>query len=239
MIDFNIEKIVKPCESFGVILDKEKTEKLNFYADFLIEQNKKVNLTSITDADGVLYKHFYDCLLFLKHCNPEKGASLIDVGTGAGFPGAVLKIARPDLKVTLLDSLNKRLVFLNELIEKLRLTGIETVHMRAEEAGKSPLYREKYDIAAARAVASLPVLLEYCTPLVKPRGVFVAMKGPNIYEEAKLSAGAEKALCLEKPKIICETLTGNEQRTFAVYKKISQTLPKYPRKPADISKQPL
>ena len=182
---------------------------------------------------------FSDCILFLKHCNPEKGASLIDVGTGAGFPGMVLKIVRPDLKITLLDSLNKRLVFLNDVIERLGLSDIKTVHMRAEEAGKSKAHRECYDIATARAVANLQVLLEYCTPLVKKGGMFVSMKGPSACDEAAACGNAEKILGLQKPEIICETLTGEEQRTFVLYKKISQTPPKYPRKPNDISKQPL
>lgn len=239
MIDFKIEQIAPLCAGFGVVLDAEAVERLNLYGNLLLEWNEKINLTAITDTKDVLYKHFYDCLLFLKHCKVEKGASLIDVGTGAGFPGMVLKIARPDIKVTLLDSLNKRLVFLNDVIEKLSLENIQTVHLRAEEAGKTKLYREKYDIATARAVAGLPVLLEYCTPLVKKGGMFVSMKGPSAAEEAELCRNAEKILGLQKTNIICETLTGEEQRLFILYKKISQTPPKYPRKPSDISKQPL
>ncbi len=239
MIDFKIEKIAPLCAEFGVELNKEITEKLNLYGNLLLEWNEKINLTAITEPEDVLYKHFYDCILFLKHCNLEKGASLIDVGTGAGFPGMVLKIVRPDLKITLLDSLNKRLVFLNDVIEKLALDGITTVHMRAEEAGKSKAHREKYDVATARAVANLRVLLEYCTPLVKKGGMFVSMKGPTASEEAALCDNAEKILGLSKPNIICETLTGEEQRAFVLYKKISQTPPKIPRKPNDISKQPL
>jgi len=128
---------------------------------------------------------------------------------------------------------------LNDVIEKLGLTGIKTVHMRAEEAGKSKLHREKYDVATARAVANLRVLLEYCTPLVKKGGTFVSMKGPSAEEEASVCENAEKVLGMKKPKIICETLTGDEQRAFVLYEKISQTPPKYPRKPNDISKQPL
>ena len=177
--------------------------------------------------------------MFLKHCEIPKGASLIDVGTGAGFPGMVLKIVRPDLEITLLDSLNKRLVFLNAVIEELGLSDIKTVHLRAEEAGKSKLHREKYDFATARAVANLHALLEYCTPLIKKGGTFVAMKGPSALEEAESCSNAEKILGVNKPTIICETLTGEEQRAFVIYKKISQTPPKYPRKPNDISKQPL
>ncbi len=239
MIDFNIGKIALSCAEFGVILDKEKQEKLNRYGNLLLEWNEKINLTAITEPEAVLYKHFYDCILFLKHFPLKQGASLIDVGTGAGFPGMVLKIVRPDLKVTLLDSLNKRLVFLNEVINGLGLKGIETVHMRAEDAGKSKKFRESFDVATARAVASLPVLLEYCTPLVKKGGIFVGMKGPNANEELALCKNAINVLGLSEPKIICETLTGDEQRAFVSLEKISQTPPKYPRKPSDISKQPL
>ena len=179
MIDFKIEEIVPSCAGFGVKLDDHKTKQLNLYGNLLLEWNEKINLTAITEPQAVLYKHFYDCILFLKHNKIPQNATLVDVGTGAGFPGMVLKIVRPDLKVTLLDSLNKRLVFLNDVIAQLGLTGIETVHLRAEEAGRSKLHREKYDIATARAVASLPVLLEYCVPLVKVGGQFVAMKGPS------------------------------------------------------------
>jgi len=239
MIDFHLEKIAPLTEEFGIVLNDKKQNALNQYGNLLLEWNEKINLTAITEPEAVLYKHFYDCILFLKHCPVKEGAKLIDVGTGAGFPGMVLKIVRPDLDVTLLDSLNKRLIFLNEVIAELGLSGIKTVHMRAEEAGKSKAHREKYDVSTARAVASLPVLLEYCTPLVKKDGIFVGMKGPSAKEEAEVCLNAQKVLALSQPEIICETLTGNEQRAFVLYKKISQTPPKYPRKPSDISKQPL
>ena len=239
MIDFKIEKIAPLCEEFGVILDTDKIYKLNTYGNLLLSWNEKINLTAIKEPEAVLYKHFYDCILFLKHNNLSENSSLIDVGTGAGFPGLVLKIVRPDLEITLLDSLNKRLVFLNEVINELGLKGIETVHLRAEEAGKSKLHREKYDVATARAVAALPVLLEYCTPLIKKNGIFVAMKGPSAADEVALCDNAIKTLGLKKPDIICENLREDEQRAFVTFKKISQTPPKFPRKPADISKQPL
>lgn len=239
MIDFNIAEIKPKCADFGFEVTADIEKKLNMYGSLLLSWNEKMNLTAIKEPHDVLYKHFYDCLLFLKNVNIPENASLIDVGTGAGFPGMVIKIARPDIKVTLLDSLNKRLVFLNTVIDELGLNGIETVHMRAEDAGKSKLYREKYDIACARAVASLPVLLEYCMPFVKTGGETVAMKGPLAEAEAEASKRAARLLSAAEPVIICETLTGNEQRTFVKYKKISQINPKYPRKPADISKQPL
>lgn len=239
MIDFHIEEIVEKCEQFGVNIDSLAAERLNLYGNLLLEWNEKINLTAITEPHEVLYKHFYDCILFLKHIKPEKNASVADVGTGAGFPGMVLKIVRPDTDITLIDSLNKRLVFLNTVISELGLDKIRTVHMRAEDAGKSKEHREKYDIACARAVAALPVLTEYCVPLVKRNGLFAAMKGASVSEEVKLSLNAARLLGIEQPQIICDTLTGNEQRAFVIAKKISQTPTKYPRKPSDIAKQPL
>lgn len=239
MIDFKIEKIVPLCQEFGVNITDQMKEKLNLYGNLLLEWNEKINLTAITEPEDVLFKHFYDCILFLKHVKVPKNATLVDVGTGAGFPGMVLKIVRPDVDVTLLDSLNKRLIFLNEVIEKLGLTGIKTVHSRAEDAGSSKIHRENYDIATARAVANLPVLLEYCTPLVKVGGMFVSMKGPSAFEEAENSKNAIGVLGMEKLTIICETLNGDDKRAFVISKKISHTSSKYPRKPAVISKQPL
>ena len=239
MINFNIEKIVPLCKDFEVEITPEIAKKLNLYGNLLIEWNEKINLTAITDPDGVLYKHFYDCILFFKNVNVPQNAKVIDVGTGAGFPGLVLKIVRPDLEVTLLDSLNKRITFLNDVIEKLGLSGITAVHSRAEEGGRNPAFREKYDIACARAVASMPVLLEYCVPFVKKGGQFVSMKGPSVNDEIALCSNAIKQLGLSKPTIICETLTGEEQRAFCIFKKISQTPPKYPRNGGKIAKQPL
>lgn len=239
MVNFNIESIVPLCAEFGVCLTDTMVEQLNTYGNLLLEWNEKINLTAITEPKEVLYKHFYDCILFLKHTDLPKNASLVDVGTGAGFPGMVLKIVRPDLKVTLLDSLNKRLVFLNDVIEKLGLSDIKTLHLRAEEAGKSKQYRESFDFVTARAVAALPVLLELCIPLLKVGGKFVAMKGPGVTEELALCGNCLKILNCQEPTLVTETLTGNEKRVFLFTKKISQTLSKYPRKPSDISKQPL
>jgi len=239
MIDFNLSAIKPLCSEFGVEINDDIKNKLNTYGNLLVEWNEKMNLTAITDPEGVLYKHFYDCILFLKHIDIPQGASVIDVGTGAGFPGMVLKIVRNDLDVTLLDSLNKRLIFLNEVINTLGLKGIKTIHSRAEDAGKNKGLRESFDIATARAVANLPVLMEYCTPLVKKGGLFVAMKGPTASEEAALCDNAIKILGCTKPEIIFETLPGDDKRAFVRFKKISQTPPKYPRKPGDISKQPL
>ena len=238
MIDFNIEKIVPICESFGLILDEVAIKRLNIYGNMLCQWNEKMNLTAITEPTEVLYKHFLDCLLFFKNVDVKNGAKIIDVGTGAGFPGLVLKIARPDIELTLLDGLNKRLTFLDAVLENLGLTA-KTVHMRAEDGGKNPLYREQYDIACARAVANLPVLCEYCIPFVKMGGQFVAMKGASAKEELASASNAFKILGCEKPIIICENLRENEARAFICAKKSSQTPPKYPRANGKIAKSAL
>lgn len=238
MIDFKTEKLIPLCKKFDLLIDSSVCEKLNIYGNLLLEWNEKINLTAIKEPEDVLYKHFYDCLLFFKNVNIPMKAKIIDVGTGAGFPGMVLKIVRPDIELTLLDSLNKRLLFLNEVLSVLQLNA-QLLHLRAEEAGKNEKYREKYDIACARAVAPLPVLCEYCIPLVKKNGLFVSMKGPAAEEETAAAANAIKTLGGEKPNIICETLTGNEERNFIIIKKISQTPPKYPRAYGKIAKSAL
>lgn len=238
MIDFPIEKIIDICSSFGAEITFDKKEKLNLYGNLLLEWNEKINLTAITDPEEVVIKHFLDCILFLKHIDIPQNAKVIDVGTGAGFPGVVLKIMREDIDLTLLDGLNKRLVFLDEVLSALSLNA-KLVHARAEEAGKKAEFREQYDIACARAVARLNVLSEYCLPFVKPGGQFVAMKGPSAAEEKAQAGKAISLLGGGETKIICEKLPTDEERCFCFTKKISQTPPKYPRISSKISKQPL
>lgn len=238
MIDFKVETLISLCEQFGLTLNREATERLNIYGNLLLEWNEKMNLTAITEPPEVLYKHFYDCLLFFGAVDVKKGAKIIDVGTGAGFPGLVLKIARPDLEITLLDSLGKRIIFLDEVLSRVSLTA-QTLYLRAEEGGRKPELREQFDIACARAVANLNTLAEYCVPFVKPGGVFVALKGGEPQEEVKNSIGAFRILGCEEPKIILKDLRQNEKRSFIISKKISQTPPKYPRNSAKISKAAL
>lgn len=238
MTDFNIAEIVPLCEKFDLTLDNLSCDRLNTYGNLLLEWNQKMNLTAITEPREVLYKHFYDCLLFFKQVNPQKGAFVIDVGTGAGFPGLVLKIARPDLKITLLDALNKRLVFLSEVLNRLSLTA-DIRHMRAEDGGKVPDLRERFDIACARAVARLPVLAEYCIPFVKKGGIFVAMKGSEACNEAQSAENAYKILGCNTPRVLSEILPGGQSRAFIIAKKISQTSPKYPRIGGKIKKNVL
>ncbi len=238
MINFPIDKITDSCAEFGIELDDTAKDRLNTYGNLLVEWNEKINLTAITEPDDIVIKHFFDCILFFKAVNVPIGAKIIDVGTGAGFPGMVLKIVRPDIELTLLDGLNKRLVFLNEVLNKTGLTAT-VIHSRAEDGGKNPLYREKYDFSVARAVARLQVLSEYCLPFVKVGGQFVALKGPAADTEIDDAGNAIRILGGEKPQIICEKLLTNEERNFVLIKKISQTPPKYPRISAKISKQPL
>lgn len=237
-MNYPLDLILPTLEANGISADETALDRLDKYAELLVEWNEKINLTAITDPEGIVIKHFLDCALLLKHITLPEGAKVIDVGTGAGFPGMVLKILRPDIKLTLLDGLNKRLVFLNTVAEALGLS-VETVHLRAEEAGQKPLYREKFDLATARAVAKLNTLYEYCLPLVKVGGIFCAMKGPSAEEEIKTSGKASALLGGSKAVLGTETLTGEETRAFVKVKKISQTPPKYPRISAKISKQPL
>ena len=238
MINFNVEKIVPACKEFGLTLDQTAIDRLNTYGNMLVEWNEKMNLTAITEPEEVLYKHFLDCLLFFKNVDVPQNAKVIDVGTGAGFPGMVLKIARSDIKLTLMDGLNKRPTFLSAVLEALNLDAT-VVHSRAEDGGKKAEYREQYDIACARAVANLPVLCEYCIPFVKVDGQFVAMKGASAKEELDAATNAYKILGCAKPTIICETLRENEARAFIIAKKTSQTPPKYPRIGGKIAKSAL
>lgn len=235
---YPFELMTAVLESNGIAYDETVLQRLEKYADMLVEWNEKINLTAITDPEGIVIKHFLDSALLLKHVEIPENAKVIDVGTGAGFPGVVLKIFRPDINLTLLDGLNKRLVFLNEVLSALELSA-RTVHMRAEEAGKAAAHREKYDLVTARAVARLNTLSEYCLPLCKVGGIFCSMKGPSASEELTEAKRALTILGGDKGKLEKETLTGEEERSFVITKKISQTPPKYPRISAKISKQPL
>ncbi|MBO7520340.1 MAG: 16S rRNA (guanine(527)-N(7))-methyltransferase RsmG [Clostridia bacterium] len=238
MTDFKVETLKPLCEESGFTLTDEAVERLNLYGNLLLEKNKVMNLTAITEPGEVLYKHFYDCLLFFGAVDVPENAKIIDVGTGAGFPGIVLKIARPDIEITLLDSLAKRVGFLSDVLNELSLKG-DTVHLRAEEGGRLKELREKFDIACARAVAKLNLLCEYCVPYVKVGGVFVAMKGGEPQEEVKESLSAFNLLGCEAPEVKPAILPQGDKRSFIIAKKISQTSPKYPRNSAKISKAAL
>lgn len=234
----DVKKLKSLCESKNIYLDENAEKRFEIYYNLLVSWNEKMNLTAITDPEGVLIKHFYDSLLFFKAAQVKKGAQIIDVGTGAGFPGLVLKIARPDIKLTLLDGLNKRLSFLEAVLKETGLDA-ELVHMRAEEGGKNKKYRERFDFATARAVKVMPVLCEYCLPFVKTGGNFIALKGATGKEELEASKNALKLLGGKTESVIEENLPEGDKRILINVKKISQTSPKYPRDNAKISKNPL
>ena len=234
----NKELLKSNAASLGVELNDTALEKFDTLAQLLIEQNKTMNLTAITDPDEVVIKHFADSVSLFSAVIPEENAKILDLGTGAGFPGIPLLIARPDIRLTMVDSTAKKLRYVADTVEKLGLEA-EVLHARAEEAGKNPEYREQYDIVCSRAVAALNVLSEYCLPFVKAGGVFVAMKGAKAEEEI---ADAKKAIGILGGKIIDKktfTLSDGGERTLIIIKKISQTSAKYPRVSAQISKKPL
>lgn len=219
-------------------IDNVSAEKFAVYMELLREWNEKINLTAITDEEGILVKHFFDSCSIGEFV--DNNSKIIDVGTGAGFPGLPLKIVNDTLNLTLVDSLNKRINFLNEVKNKLGLKNVETVHGRAEDVGIDNKYREEYDFAVSRAVAELRILVEYLLPLVKVGGKVIAMKGPNIDEEVENAKKAVKLLGGEIERIESFRLgnTDNE-RTVIIIKKIKNTESKYPRKAGIPRKNPL
>lgn len=223
----------------GVILDDHMIDDFELAANMLIEWNHKINLTSITDLQDIVIKHFADSLT-IASLLPKTRFSLIDVGTGAGFPGVPLAIVRKDIKLTLLDSLNKRVVFLKTLCNKLGIQA-DIVHGRAELVGRNEKMREMFDVATARAVASLSILCEYCLPLVKLGGRFIAMKGPSGEMEVESAQNAASVLGA-KHSFTEHRNIGTQSdicRALLVYDKIKQTPPQYPRMFSKIKKQPL
>jgi 16S rRNA (guanine527-N7)-methyltransferase len=235
----NIELLKEGAKEYSVILSNEQTDKFSQYARLLVEWNEKINLTAITDPEGIVIKHFLDSLSIAEFI-PDETKTLIDVGTGAGFPGIPLKIIRENLKVTLLDSLEKRVKFLNEICNNLKLKDIFSVHGRAEDFGVNKNYRERFDSVTARAVANLPVLLEYCLPFVKIGGMFIAMKGPDGKEELKESQKALDILGGEVMDAKIFTLPNSDiERYVILIKKCRHTPTNYPRKSGKPTKQPI
>lgn len=237
----NSEVILKQGGSeLGLDIDDKMVEKFNLYKNLLIHWNKKINLTGITEENEIMVKHFLDSLTCIMTGVISCDSKVIDVGTGAGFPGIPLNIYYENLNITLLDSLNKRIKYLKNVCEETNLKNIELIHGRAEDYGKKENYREKYDIAVARAVADLSVLSEYCLPFVKVNGYFIAQKGPKAYEEASKS---EKSVSILGGEIIDKInikLPFSEiEHTLVVIKKIKSTPKKYPRKAGTPSKKPL
>lgn len=224
-------------ESIQINLSEEQISKFMTYKNLLKEWNQKINLTAITDDNEIILKHFIDSLTALKYI--PQNAYVIDVGTGAGFPGIPIKIVREDTNVTLLDSLNKRINFLNEIIEKTELKNIKTIHGRAEDFGQNKEYREVYDISIARAVANLSTLAELCLPFVKKGGSFIAMKG-NSTDEFEEAQKAIELLGGKIEKIDRFNLPGtNIERNIVVIKKINSTPKQYPRKAGTPASKPI
>jgi 16S rRNA (guanine527-N7)-methyltransferase len=235
--EFN-EKMKESLKELNIELSEKQLNQFYNYMNILIEWNKVMNLTNITEPEEIIQKHFVDSLTILKSI--KENDSIIDVGTGAGFPGIPIKIVFPETRITLLDSLNKRIKFLEEVINKLELKNIETIHGRAEEVAHNKKYREKYDIAIARAVAPLNVLSEYLLPFVKIGGYAICMKGVKGKEEAEEGKNAIKILGGEITNSREFNLPNTEMaRTIIEIEKIKNTEKKYPRKAGTPTKMPL
>lgn len=224
------------CEQNGIFLDEVMLERFDIYARLLVEWNEKMNLTAITEPREIELKHFLDSLMLIKYYDLQNVSKAIDVGAGAGFPSMPILIYKPEIEFTLLDSLNKRLTFLSVVNNELGLDA-KLVHSRAEVSGQEENYREKFDLATARAVAPMNVLSEYCIPFVKEGGAFVALKGSN--DDVSVAGNAIEVLGGKLESNISYELGGTEARTIAVVRKLSQTPTQYPRKSKKISTKPL
>ena len=234
----NNEEFLNSLKILGIEVTNKELSKFEKYKDLLKEYNQKFNLTSITNDLDIYLKHFYDSLCLFKIKEVKEKKTLLDIGTGAGFPGIPLKIVFPELKITLLDSLNKRVGFLNDVIDELNLNDIEAIHGRAEDIARDKTYRASYDIAVSRAVANLSTLSEYCLPFVKIGGKFVSYKSGDCADEVD---NAKAAIHLLGGKInkIDEFSYSNNSRSFIVIDKVMNTSNKYPRKAGLPSKKPL
>ena len=228
------------CKELGLIPSETQQEQFLKFYHMLVRKNEVMNLTAITEFNEVLEKHFLDSLSLVRCIDVTRISSMIDLGTGAGFPGIPIKIMFPETEVTLADSLNKRILFLNELIDECRFEKIHTVHARAEDLGRDRKYREQFDAAVSRAVAKLSVLCEYCLPLVRPGGVFVSYKSGNCSDEVKEAEKAIRILGGELEQTVSFVLPESKSgRTLLVIRKVKNTPGKYPRKAGLPAKEPL
>lgn len=240
MSEYQTTQFEKDFKELGIQLENYQIEQFIKYYELLVEWNSFMNLTAITEFNDVFKKHFIDSISLIKAYDVSKKVSVIDVGTGAGFPGLALKIAYPQMKITLLDSLNKRIQFLNEVIDLLGLKDIDTVHGRAEDFAKPGKLREKYDLCVSRAVANLSTLSEYCLPFVKVGGQFISYKSEKIQEEAEQAKKAITILGGKYEKQVEFYLPDSDiYRNLFVISKVSKTSTKYPRKAGMPSKEPL
>ncbi len=230
--------LTENLQSMSLSCTDGQMDQLEAYAALLVEWNQKMNLTAITSPDGIAVLHFADSLSLLTALPLQGGERLLDVGTGAGFPAIPLKIMRPALQLTMMDSLNKRLTFLNHVCDQLGLHA-KTIHSRAEEGAHTPELREQFDVVTARAVASLQVLAEYCLPYVKVGGTFAAMKGPSCPEELEQAKTAIATLGGKVERVVSLTLSDGSVRHIALIKKVASTAKTYPRHGSKIAKKPL
>ncbi len=240
MKNYNMEQFKKDLLELDIRIDEKQMNQFIRYYELLVEWNSFMNLTAITDFDEVLKKHFIDSLSIIKAFDMSQNIKLIDIGTGAGFPGIPLKIAFPHLEITLLDSLNKRVKFLDEVIHQLSLENINAIHGRAEDSAKDDRYRENYDICASRAVANLSTLSEYCLPFVKEDGRFISYKSEKLNEEINEAANAISILGGEVEDQIDFTLPDSDiYRNLLIIKKVKETPHKFPRKAGLPAKEPI
>lgn len=235
---YNLDKFKVGLSELNILLSEEQLQQFLDYYEFLVETNKVMNLTAITEFDEVIEKHFLDSLSLCKVYDLNKNVKILDLGTGAGFPGIPLKIAFPEIELTLADSLNKRIKFLQEVIAKLGLEKVEAVHGRAEEMARNKDYREQFDLCVSRAVANLSSLSEYCVPFVKEGGKFISYKVYEIEEEVDK---AKKAISILGGKIedVYKFDLYEQKRSFIIIKKEKKTPKAYPRKAGTPTKEPL
>lgn len=237
---YDISEFKEDVNCLGVMLTEEQIDSFLIYYEMLEEWNQVMNLTTVTEYNEVMKKHFIDSLSLVKAYDPGKRTSVIDVGTGAGFPGLALKIAFPDLKVTLLDSLNKRINFLDAVIDRLHLQGVETIHGRAEDFARPGKLRESYDLCVSRAVANLSTLSEYCLPFVKTGGLFIAYKSERSAEEIQTAEKAITDLGGRRKEIIKFQLPNSDiDRNLVIIEKVRETPKRFPRKAGLPSKDPM